>query len=707
MGAASVKRTLPPVLTPWRSPWAALALVLVLAGGYFGATAAIEYQWRANVIGVARSINPLPPDGNDPDFPIAILFSRLGEDYRYSLPVTGRFSEDPEVTKRRLARLMAALAAIEPEQRPRAVGVDMILSTTDPETDSYLAAAMKELGNVVLTATEDVDEEGQVVAAGPSPVLSDASARIGIDIHWLPAWLNPAYAVRLRVPSTVRYQHGELAQVPGFARAVAEVANTALDRVKSDHPDGVAIHYWNFHYPSTGDEEAGEPSDLLMDLWPAEAAAPIIALAPEWTPGEEPQAWLERVKATLAQETDPVWGTPRIDSLASQYGGRILLVGVGFPDDLASTPFTSRRYAAPGRQQGRSPLEPGVAVHGQAVATMLKGVVPREIPTALQLPAVVLAMVLGWVLGIRLRPAFALAALATLAVGTVVADLLLTAYANCWLPSATLLLPGGLAYCAGTIEQFRLLRESRSRVQKWVRRLMPPSSSAVISEDEADLLGNLQGAPGGESQTAWRTVIRTDLAGYTVMSRDLEKAGRPDMMMTLMSDFFLRAIGAVEGCGGQLTDLTGDGLVAVFGQEDPAEQSRRAVEAMHRLRVVAGEWRRHARQLCDQEKGLSAVRIPGIRMAVGASETSFRFVGTDQQQRTLFFGGAFILSARIEGAIKRLPPPPGVDALQRGCLDEAAARHLEDAANPAHFHVHEPIALQGIEKPCVVYELLQ
>lgn len=685
------------VVSPWRSPVALLAVVVVVFFAASGILENVDYQWRARAIGIARALHPVPPDENGRDFPIVLLFGRMGEDYRHATPMTGRFSEDPALTKRRLALLLAALASGREETRPRAIGVDMVLATVDRVVDPYLREALGALGGekrVVLAATEDFDPMGVPKLVTPRV----GPARLGVDIHFLPALAKGEGTVRLRVPTVVDYQRE--GPVPGFAAAVAELAGGPAPSELPRQLTGIPIHFWNLHYPTTERSDLADTSTLMLDLWPSEGIAPIVEAVPLWNPGEAPARWLERVQAS-AKEIPEGWSESLQDYVERLYADRVVLIGVGHPDDLANTPFTTAAYAKPGRQQGRPPRAPGVAVHAEAVATILQDRIPGEFPGWLRIACMVVAAAAGWCIGLRVRPLPALVVTGSALAALVAGDLVATAYANWWLPTFAVILPTALLHGAGALEQYRRMNANRERVEKWVRRLVPSSSSVVITEEEEAQFG--VAIPADAEHVAWRTVIRTDLAGYTTMNRDLEKARRPDMTVRLMSEFFRRAIGAVERHGGQLTDLTGDGLVAVFDEIDPAAEAANVVAAMRDIRQVASEWRSWAMAACAAEKGLSGVRIPGIRMAAGASETSFRFVGTDQQQRTLFFGGAFILSARIEGAIKKLPVPPGVDPLFRACVHESVAQYLEPGPG---IHVHLPTLVPGIDKPIVIHELI-
>jgi class 3 adenylate cyclase/CHASE2 domain-containing sensor protein len=671
-----------------------------------GITHSLQDAWRGQAIGIARLARSITPESTNPSPPLCILFARFSEDYRDAQPVEGRYSDSPDEAVRRLALLLAALAALPADQRPSAIGVDMVLPEQEEPRPSepYLAAAIAELGRVILSATEEPGPDGSPAITLPSEPLKAVAHGVGLDTYPLPPWSNPASRPRLYIPMRGIGDGG----IRGLAVEVAELAAPG-STTRFPSLQRLPIRYPNLYEPRLGKPDGNAP---LLGLWPATRAADYIAEVPPWEAEELPEAWLARVRAILNEpfeDSDPnapfVW-TP-VSLWIPELAQRVVLIGVGQPDDLLPTPFTRAAFAHPTWQLGRAPRTPGVAVHAVAVNTLIRGLTPwewssRSRPTWWL--ALVFAAFLGWFIGFRVPLGTSLALGGASVVVLFVADVVAMEQLNVWLDSLALLVVLLAFQIAASIEQQRLLVRSRLRIQQWVQRLTPAVSASVISAEEEDYLSTVGGVSDAPPRISdWRTVVRTDLAGYTPMNRELELIGRPDLMVSLMTDYFRRAVEAVERTGGELSDLTGDGLVAFFNEEDDALEAEHAAEAARELARVGIQWRESwARTL--ETHGLSRIPLPGVRVAVGASETSFQMVGTERQKRTLFFGGAFITSARIEAAIKNLPLPPNANPRARVAFDEASAGFLLKGRLGANLHRHNPILVQGLDRPIVVYE---
>ncbi|CAN5473519.1 hypothetical protein BH09SUM1_BH09SUM1_09620 [soil metagenome] len=697
------------VRAPWRTPqrfpaaWAASgAILLALALGVFPAW---QDAWRAETIGVLRHARPEYPDHGDRDLPLLVLFAQYRENPAAgAIAVDGRMGDGPELTFQRLARLLGMLASLPEKYRPLAIGIDLVLSPdAAPASTAYLAAALSRLNAVVLSATEDSSQRDGVRRA--LPILRERAAE-GIDTFTVPSFAPASSAPRLRARIICDLPREETsgAEWTGFAYAVAMKANPDAAR-KYRLPAELPIHYWSLYAPgSAATERSGE---RLAGLWPDIAALELTHAAPanpagEWKPviplwqaGEPPDSWLLKVKEAL--EGKDADGIAWQDNFGPSVAGRILLIGAGQPLDLTPTPFTSRLYRSEWEQGGRPPLSPGVMLQALAVATILKHNAPRDWSVGLGLYfALFFSAAAGWMLGMLFSPRRALAAFAVLILVFAAGDALFCEYANVWLPVVAAICSGSLWFAAATMTSWMLVRESRDRTARWVRRLLPRSAGEAIESGSGDFIAP-EGALESGSGSAWRTVLLADMAGYTEFVRALELRGEPGLALELISDFVTRTVPCLDRRGGRITDLTGDGMAVLFDGDDASAQARAALDASVDVIGVFREWRITA-AVRSREAGIGRIKVPGLRIGLGASETQFRFVGTAEQQKPLYFGGAFILAARIEAALKNLALPPGANPVHRLAMEQAVAARLGPPAGlPVTLAPAVRLSLKGLD----------
>ena len=77
----------------------------------------------------------------------------------------------------------------------------------------------------------------------------------------------------------------------------------------------------------------------------------------------------------------------------------------------------------------------------------------------------------------------------------------------------------------------------------------------------------------------------SDLRGYTTIT----DTAKPSEIIPLLNDYAEAAITAIHEAGGDVLKLIGDGTLALFRADDPAEACRRALQAEANLRVRIGE----------------------------------------------------------------------------------------------------------------------
>jgi hypothetical protein len=108
------------------------------------------------------------------------------------------------------------------------------------------------------------------------------------------------------------------------------------------------------------------------------------------------------------------------------------------------------------------------------------------------------------------------------------------------------------------------------------------------------------------------TVMFCDMEGYTSLSEEME----PESVYTLMDQVYETLIHKVNDFGGTVNELTGDGVMALFGApialEDAPQRAIRAAMAIHREMTVFSD-------RMKAEKGM-----PPVRMRIGINSGTCR-----------------------------------------------------------------------------------
>ena len=137
------------------------------------------------------------------------------------------------------------------------------------------------------------------------------------------------------------------------------------------------------------------------------------------------------------------------------------------------------------------------------------------------------------------------------------------------------------------------------------------------------------------------TVMFCDMAGYTSLS---EKLG-PDKTYQLMDDIYELLIYEVHRYEGTVNELTGDGILALFGApialDDAPQRAIKSAHSIHR------EMARFSDKIKQEKKG-----IPPIKMRIGihTGPVVVGTLGNDLRVEFKAVGDTVNLASRMEGA---------------------------------------------------------
>jgi adenylate cyclase len=258
----------------------------------------------------------------------------------------------------------------------------------------------------------------------------------------------------------------------------------------------------------------------------------------------------------------------------------------------------------------------GVEIGATAFANLLRGeaVTPLSIPTHL-----VTLFAWGLLVGIVLAslPALgAAAAAAALAAAYTAAGVIAFQTEGLWLPTVTpVLVQLPIALLVAVLWNYRVLRLQRERVQTALGYYVPPRiTDRLAQESLAESKGEL----------LYGTCLFTDAEEYTTVAESMP----PEELRTFMNDYYKAMFHAVEVNGGQVADLAGDSMVAIWAAAQADMRCRMqaccaAIDVLAAVRVFNAT---HGRQGLPTRIGLDAGEV--LLANVGAGRRfEYRAVG--------------------------------------------------------------------------------
>lgn len=177
------------------------------------------------------------------------------------------------------------------------------------------------------------------------------------------------------------------------------------------------------------------------------------------------------------------------------------------------------------------------------------------------------------------------------------------------------------------------------------------------------------------------TIMFADLRGFTALCDQLD----PAVTVSILNDYFRHMIGAITRHHGHVTELVGDGLLALFGALEPNPwQGRDAVLAALEMRT----------ELESYNTQLRARGLPELRFGIGihGGEVVAGVIGTGGLSKFSVTGDPINVASRIEGLTSKYQ----VDLL----ITEEIRRTLDD-----RFHLRSmpPALVKGKAEPIQTY----
>ena len=245
-----------------------------------------------------------------------------------------------------------------------------------------------------------------------------------------------------------------------------------------------------------------------------------------------------------------------------------------------------------------------------------------------------------------------------------------------WLGAAAVLAVGvlGALWAAASRRERRLARllaaadERLEQLQRQFERFIPPDVVERLTGASADY----------PPQRRRATMLFADLRGFTALCDTLD----PALTVRILNDYFRCMERAVHRHHGHVTELVGDGLLALFGALEPNRwQERDAVLAALAMRA----------ELTAVNAQLRAEGLPELRFGVGihSGEVVAGIIGTGRLSKFSVTGDPINVASRVEGLTRSFE----VDLL----VTDEVARALADAR--FRLRAMPPAAVKGKAEP--------
>ena len=349
----------------------------------------------------------------------------------------------------------------------------------------------------------------------------------------------------------------------------------------------------------------------------------------------------------------------QLDQLKRWVAGKLVLLGrEDTVEDRHPTPYYTLATLAGNRREANTY---GVEIHANALDTILLGNQLVAVPSPVRWLALgVAALAATWVAG-YLGP-WAAPALACLAALTVLLTQALFRGGHL-LSASEMLLSAALALVA-TLVYRSLTAEKRGAT-------FSHAVTLFVGKKVAHMLELSDKLPATGSRHAV-TILFSDIRGFTAFCDDKD----PAVVVELLNEYLRTMVGIIVRHGGHANKFIGDGIMAIFSDEDgttPGDHPVRAVRC-----------------------GLEMAQVPGVfRTGVGihTGEALVGCIGSDEKMEFTALGATVNLASRLEGLNKQYNtqllmsrgyPGNARCAVRDGLPGRSACARPQSADEPAH-----------------------
>lgn len=176
----------------------------------------------------------------------------------------------------------------------------------------------------------------------------------------------------------------------------------------------------------------------------------------------------------------------------------------------------------------------------------------------------------------------------------------------------------------------------------------------------------------------------SDLKGYTTIS----DAAAPDEIIPFLNEYAELVISSIHWAGGDVLKLIGDGTLAIFRADDPAEACRAALRAESRVRIKVAE--------LNERRKSEGKPATSVYLGLHIGDVLYGNIGSDERLDFTVVGPAVNEVSRIASMCR------SVDRALLVSTEFAQASHPDDRAN---FVSVGRFALRGVSRAEDLYTL--
>ena len=257
--------------------------------------------------------------------------------------------------------------------------------------------------------------------------------------------------------------------------------------------------------------------------------------------------------------------------LRSWVNGKIVLMGVDFADeDRRATPFYTLF-------SGPKWTTAGVEIHANTIRTILEHQYLEPAATWVRVLALLLATLLAVWITTSMRAARAAGCMVLEFAGIIVATHLLFE-GGFILSTSEILLATSICLVASVVYRFWTEEKGRNLFQRAISLFVGKQVATSLEETQTIALSG---------QTMEVTVLFTDIRGFTAFSEEVCAQQGPEEVVRLLNEYMTMMVGIIVMFHGHANKFIGDGILAIFCDEDedaqPGDHALRAVRCATRM----------------------------------------------------------------------------------------------------------------------------
>jgi adenylate cyclase len=259
-----------------------------------------------------------------------------------------------------------------------------------------------------------------------------------------------------------------------------------------------------------------------------------------------------------------------IDQLRKWVGGKIVLLGTDALEDRRATPFFTLFT-------GTDWLTPGVEIHANVVRTLLT----REYLLPASQWMLALALFMATSLAVSAVTSFVASRAVSFVLVEVIAILVVTHLAFEWgiiLSTSEVLVATSLGLIASLVYRWATEETRGNLFHRAVTLFVGQQMASSLEESQAI------GLSGKRMEV---TIMFTDIRGFTAFTEQMSEEQGPEVVVQLLNEYLATMVALIVVYGGQVNKFIGDGILAVFSDQDeraePGDHALRAVRCATRI----------------------------------------------------------------------------------------------------------------------------